>query len=194
MRKRLTDLVMLSPIIGAILGYLVGYAYYAQWFDTTWHTIEESPVPIRRFIALDKDNVWVETVPGQLYHHAGSSTCQSGCWREVAQLPVFPQGDSSGFQIVDKPCAAIPPLFLTTSTVAQCRRESFVGHSYAFALRRDNKLLFWQADLYSEWSFIPIGGGACSGAIVVFFGAAIPLMIIEFREWLTKRKTSKPAR
>jgi hypothetical protein len=190
MKKRLTRLVILSPIIGAVLGYFVGYAFYARWFDTAWHTIEKSPVPIRRLVALDKDSVWVETVAGKLYHNASSSTCQSGCWQEVVQLPAFPQRDSSGFLIIDKSCAAIPPLFLITSIVAECHQEAFIGHSYVFALRRDNNLLFWQADLYGEWSFIPIGGGVCLGAIVLFFGAALPLMALKFREWLNKRRNS----
>ena len=89
MKKRLIALVI-APIVGAVLGYLLADAMNNGWFSSGWQRIESPPINVNRLIAVSKGSLWVESDSGTFYYNENPALCQSECWREVSEIPSLP--------------------------------------------------------------------------------------------------------
>jgi hypothetical protein len=186
MKKHLLALVI-APIVGAVLGYLLAETLNNGWFSSQWQKIEKSPTNVRRLIAVSKGGLWVESDAGVLYYNEHPSSCQSKCWQEVSELPPLPIVEPYERSVTSTPCAPSPPLSRITAKISECRRETWIDRNSTFALRKDGSIYLWQVDLAQEWSAMLMILTVCIGAIALF----IPTLIVVVFKLLSSRSHEK---
>ena len=186
MKKRLIALI-LAPILGAVLGYLLADAMNNGWFSSKWQRIESPPVNVYSLVAVSKGGLWVESDSGVLYYNENPSSCQNECWQEVSDTPSLPIVEPYEASVTATACAPSPPLSRVTATISECRVEMWIDRSVTFALRNDGSIYLWQVDLSKECSAALIILGVCVGAVTLF----IPTFIVVFINWLSKRVHEK---
>jgi hypothetical protein len=186
MKKRIA-VVIIAPIIGAVLGFLLVNALSNGWFNSRWQMIARPSVEVLDLVALNKDSLWVQSSTGSIYYNENSSTCKSDCWREVPEIPDLPDPDSDEFTLTSEACAPSPPLFRVTDKISECWRTMWVDQNFTFALREDGSIYLWQAELYKEWTFVLLFTGICFGAIVLFVPALVYVLVSVFLDWRSKR-------
>jgi hypothetical protein len=186
MKKRLLALII-APIVGAILGYLLADALNNGWFSSKWQRIESPPGDVHRLAAVSKGGLWVQSDSDVLYYNENPSTCKAACWQEVSEIPSLPIVEPYESSVTLTACAPSPPLGGVTTRISECRRELWVDRNSTFALRNDGSLYLWQADLYKESSAVLIILSVCIGAIILF----VPTLIIVLINWLLNRKREK---
>ena len=188
MKKRLIALIV-APIVGAVLGYVLADAMNNGWFSSKWQRIEGPPVNIRSLVAVSKGGLWVEGDPGVFYYNENPSSCRNECWQEVSDAPSLPIVEPFEASVTATACAPSPPLSRVTATISECRMEMWVDRNVTYALRNDGSIYLWQVDLPKEWSAALIILGVCIGAVTLF----IPTFIVVFINWLSNRVHKKQA-
>ncbi|SRR6266498_1055621 len=182
MAKRLIALII-APLVGAILGYLLTDPINAGWFSSAWQMIENPPDHAHRLAAVNKGGLWVQTDSGTFYYNEDPSACKTNCWQEVPGIPALPIVEPYELSVTSSPCASIPPLSRVIATVSECRREMWIDRNSTFALRNDGSIYLWQVDLAKEWSALIMILNVCAGAIALF----IPTLIVVLLSWLLNR-------
>lgn len=176
--------ILIAPVLGAILGYLLVNALNDGWFKSKWQMVERPPGDVHRLVAISKDSVWVQSASGTLYYNENSSTCKNDCWQEVQELPNLPIVEPYESSVTSGTCAPAPPLIKVAARISECRSQMWVDSNFIFALRNDGSLYLWQANVYREWTVVLLFIGVCGGAIVLF----IPTIILAlFMGWLGRR-------
>ena len=168
MARRIIALII-SPILGAVLGFFLTEAMHFGWFSYKWQRIEKPPRNVQLLIALSRDSLWIQDSSGIYYYNEASSTCASNCWMEVPKIPSLPILEPYEESVESNSCHPPPPLFGVVSRISECRRQEWVDENYIFALRNDGNIYFWQADIFGEWVVVLLFSGACFGAITLFF-------------------------
>jgi hypothetical protein len=186
MKKRIAAIII-APIIGAVLGYLLIYALDSGWFRSNWQMIEKPPGEVLHLVALSRDSLWVQSDKGVIYYNEDSSTCKSSCWKEVPELPTFPIVEPYEAPVTDEACAPSPPLSGVTDRISECRRTLWIDYDFSFALRRDGNIYLWQTEIYKEWEFMLLIIGVCGGTIALFIPTAAFVLFLELLDWLSKR-------
>ena len=186
MKKRLIAL-LIAPIVGAVLGYLLANAMNNGWFSSEWKKIESPPVHVQSLVAVSKGGLWVESDSGTLYYSENPYSCQNECWQEVSDTPSLPIVEPYEASVTATACAPSPPLSRVTAMISECRIEMWVDRNATFALRNDGSIYLWQVDLSKEWSAALILLGVCMGAVTLF----IPTFIVVFINWLLSRTREK---
>jgi hypothetical protein len=186
MKKRLIALVI-APLAGAVLGYLLANTMNNGWFSSEWRRIESPPGNVHRLAAVSKGGLWVEMDSGAFYYNENPSSCKAECWQEVSDIPSLPIVEPYEASVSATACAPSPPLSRITARISECRIEMWIDRNSTFALRNDGSLYLWQVDLYKEWSAALIILGMCIGAITLF----IPTLIVVFINWLSNRTHEK---
>lgn len=186
MKKRLIALII-APIVGALLGYLLANALNNGWFSYKWQRIESPPGDVHRLVAVSKGSLWVQSDSGVFYYNENPSKCQAECWQEVSEIPSLPIVEPYEYSVTLTACAPSPPLSRVTTRISECRIEMWIDRNSTFALRNDGSIYLWQADLYTEWSLVLMILGVCIGAIILF----IPTLIIVLFNWFLYRKRAK---
>ena len=185
MKKRLVALI-LAPLIGAILGYLLVYALSNGWFKTRWQMIEKPPGEGLHLVALSRDSLWVQSGTGAIYYNENASACTSDCWREVPEIPTLPVVGPDESKVTGAACARSLPLFGVVERISECRSTMWVDYNYTFALRKDGSIYLWQAELYNEWAFVLLVFGVCGGAMLLFIPALAVVLVLAIRDRRTK--------
>jgi len=186
MKKGIIALII-APIVGAALGYLLTDAINSGWFSSEWQQIESPPSNVHRLVAVSKGSLWVENNAGVFYHSEDPSSCESECWQEVAEIPSLPIVEPYEFSVTDQACAPSPPLSKVIARISECRKETWIDRNSTFALRNDGSLYLWQVDLYKEWSAALLILDVCAGAVILF----VPTLIIVLFNWLLNRSNEK---
>jgi hypothetical protein len=182
--KKWITLLLLAPVLGAILGYLLVNALNDGWFKSKWQMVEKPPGDAHRLVALSKDSVWVQSDSGTLYYNENSSACKANCWIEVKELPTLPILESPETRVTGEACAPAPPLIRVAARISECRSEMWVDRNFIFALRSDGTLYLWQADIYGEWTVVIMLLGICGGAAFLFLPTLILVLSLS---WLGRR-------
>ena len=182
MKNRITALVI-APLVGAILGYLITDPINAGWFSSKWQVIESPPGNVHSLVAISKGSLWVQSDSGSFYYNENPSSCKTKCWQEVSGIPALPIIEPYESSVSNTPCASTPPLSRVRATVSECRREMWIDRNSTFALRNDGSIYLWQVDLAKEWSFLTMILNVCAGAIAMF----IPTLIVILFSWLLNR-------
>ena len=191
MKKRIAALII-APIIGAVLGYLLVYALDNGWFKSKWQMIEKPSGEGLHLLALSKDSLWVQSDTGAIYYNENSSTCKSDCWREVAEIPALPVVGPNETAVTNQACAPALPLLGVAERLSECRRTMWVDFSSTFALRSDGSIYLWQAEIYNEWAFVLLVIGVCGGAIALFIPTLVVVLLLWFLDWRSKRAKAQP--
>jgi hypothetical protein len=186
MKKRIAALII-APIVGAILGFLLALAIQNGWFKSNWQMIEKPPVTVQVLTAIHKDSLWIEDASGTLYFNENSSTCESDCWVEVSELPVLPFLEANETKVKGEACAPALPLGRVVARLSECRIEQWVDKNFIFALRKDGNIYLWQANLYGEWTFVLLFLGICFGSVSLF---VVTLAVVLFFQFI-KRSSIK---
>ena len=186
MKKRLIALII-APILGAVLGYLLTNAMNNEWFSSGWQRIESPPDNVHRLVAVSKGGLWIESESGVLYYNGHPSSCRNECWQEVSDIPSLPIVEPYEASVTDSACVPSPPLSRVTAMISECRVEMSVDRNATFALRNDGSIYLWQAVLSKEWSAALIFLGVCIGAVTLF----IPTLVVVFINWLINRAHEK---
>ena len=189
MKKRIVA-VIIVPIIGAILGYLLVTMLMNGWFSAKWQMIEKPPGEGNHLIAMSQDSLWVQNSTGRIYYNEQSSVCTSDCWLEVSEIPLPPPIETDDTTVNSKACAPTPPLMNVTEKLSECWRTMWVDHTYTFALRKDGSIYLWQAELYKEWSFVLLIIGVCGGALVFFIPVLLLVVVISLLDRRSRRATN----
>jgi hypothetical protein len=185
MKKRLIILV-LAPVLGAILGFLLAYALNEGWFSSKWQVIEKPPGKVQQLVAVSQGSLWIQDDTGALYYNENPSSCKTGCWQVGSIIPTLPIIGPDEISVTNSPCAPSPPLSRVSARISECRETMWIDQNVTFALRNDGSIYLWQVDLYREWSVVLMIAGVCLGAIMLFFPALIILLI----SWLSNRLKS----
>jgi hypothetical protein len=185
--KKNFAIIIIAPVIGAVLGYLLVSALMNGWFTSRWQMIERPPLEALDLVSLSKDSIWVQSSTGSIYYNENSSTCKSECWREVPEIPDLPAPDADEFTLTSEACAPSPPLFRVKDTISECWKTMWVDHNFTFALQEDGNIYLWQAELYKEWTVVLLFGGICFGAIVLFVPALLYVLVSVFLDRRSKR-------
>jgi len=187
MKKRIATIVV-APIIGAVLGYILVTALMNGWFRSRWQVVERPPVEAIHLLALNEDSLWVQSDSGAIYYNESASTCKTGCWSEVPEVTVLstPIGQEET-TVTGEACAPSPPLSRVTESMSECRRTMWVDYNSTFALRNDGSIYLWQVELYKEWSIVLLFSGICIGALVLFVPALVIVLFLGFLDWRSKR-------
>jgi hypothetical protein len=191
MKKRIAVLII-APIIGAALGYLLVIALDNGWFKSRWQMIATPPGEGLQLVALSGDSLWVQSDTGAIYYNENASTCKSDCWREVPQVPALPVVGSNESTVTGEACAPPLPLSGVTERLSECRRTMWVDYNFTFALRKDGSIYLWQAEIYKEWAFVILVVGVCGGAILLFIPVLAVVLVLAFRDWRSKRADKTP--
>jgi hypothetical protein len=186
MKKRIAA-VIIAPIIGAILGYLLVTALMNGWFSSRWQMIEKPPGERVHLVAHSEDNLWVQSDTGTIYYNNDSSSCESGCWMEVPEIPDDPFAELDKSKVTKDDCAPSPPLGRVAERISECRRTAWVDYNSTFVLRNDGNIYLWQAELYKEWSVVLLFSGICIGALVLFVPALVIVLFLGLRDWRSRR-------
>ena len=186
MKKRLIALVV-APIVGAVIGYLLAEAMNNGWFSSKWQRIENPPDKVDRLVAVSKGSLWIESDSGVFYYSENPSSCKSDCWQKVSEIPSLPVVEPYEASVSATACAPSPPLGKVTATMSECRIEMWVDRNATFALRNDGSIYLWKADLYKEWSAVLIILSMIIGAIALF----VFTLIVMFINWLLSRTHAK---
>lgn len=195
MKKRIAALII-GPLIGAILGYLLVYALENGWFRYKWQMIEKPPGEGLHLVALSKDSLWVQSASGTIYFDENSSTCKSGCWREVPAIPALPIVDPQETAVTSQACAPSLPLIGVTDRISECRSTYWVDFNYTFAMRKDGSIYLWQANIFKEWTVVVFFIGVCGGALALFIPTLVVvliLVIIDRRSHRANKSTEREA-
>ena len=186
MKKKIVALII-APIVGAILGYLLADAGNNGWLSSRWQIIQTPPDRVQQLMAINKDSLWVQVESGALYYNESSSTCNFDCWQEVSEIPSMPIFEPDEFMVKSDSCVPLPPLTKVTATISECHKEIWVDRNYSFVLRSDGTIHLWQADIYKEWAAANLFIGASSGAIVFFIFTLIVMLLLSLVTWLSRR-------
>ena len=186
MKKRIAALII-APILGAVLGYLLVYVLDNAWLRSKWQMIEQPPVDVLRLVAISQDSLWVQSASGTIYYNENSSTCEDDCWLEVTEVPALPIVEPSEATVTSEACGSPPPLSRATDKISECWRTYWVDTNFTFALRNDGSIYLWQANLYKEWSVVLLFGGVCIGALALFIPTIIIVLFLALRDWRLNR-------
>lgn len=181
MKKRVAALII-APIIGAVLGYVLVYALNNGWFSSKWQMIAKPPGEVLHLVALNRDSLWVESATGAIYYNENSTTCKSNCWQEVAEVPTLPIVEPEETAVAGKACAPSLPIGRVSDRISECRSTLWVDYDFTFALRKDGSIYLWQAVLYKEWTVVLLIMGVCVGAFALFLLALLTVLILRLRD------------
>ena len=179
MKKRIAAIII-APMIGAVLGYLLITTLNNGWFRSKWQRIEKPPGKTLHLVALSQDSLWVQSDTGILYYNENSSTCKSNCWLEVPEIPTLPTVEPGETAVTSQACAPSPPLSRVADRISECWTTMWVDHNFTFALRKDGSIYLWQANIYKEWTLVAVFLGACVGAIALFVPTLTVVLILGF--------------
>jgi hypothetical protein len=180
--------IIIGPIIGAILGYFFGYANYYGWIGTSWHLLDKPPVEVTHLVAVDSFSLLVQSKSGSYYINENTSTCESGCWKMVPNIPLFPNPGSEE-TITSEACSSPPPLSDVRTRISQCR-INFVNwglnRNFIYALRNDGTIYLWHTDIYTgEGEDLYNIVYVCFGGIAFFIPILILVLFFEFIDRLS---------
>ena len=193
MKKRITALII-SPIVGAILGYLLANAMNNGWFSSKWQMIEKPPVDVHLLVAISRDSLWVQSDSGTFYYNENSSICKLGCWIEVQEIPNLPIVEPYEARVTSEACASSPPLSRVIAKISECRIEMWVCRSFTFALRDDGTIYLWQADINKDYANAGLFFGICIGSIALFIPTLLFVLFLRLLDWLSNRVNKKSER
>jgi hypothetical protein len=180
MKKRIVVLI-LSPILGAFLGYLLVIALNNGWFKTRWQVIEKPPGEGLHLVALSQDSLWVRSDTGAIYYNENASTCASDCWVEVPEIPHITVLGPNETAVTSGACAPALPLSRVVDRLSECRSTLWIDYDFTFALRADGSIYLWQAELYKEWAFVLLVIGVCGGAMLFFLPTLVVVLVLSIR-------------
>jgi phosphate/sulfate permease len=193
MKKRIAAIII-APIIGAFLGYLLVYALNNGWFKSKWQMIEKPPGEALHLVAQSQDSLWVQSDTGTIYYNENSSTCKSDCWREVPEIPALPIVAPNESTMTSEACAPSPPLSRVTEKISECWSTMWVDTNFTFALRKDGSIYLWQADIFKEWAVVLLFSGICFGAIALFVPTLVYVLVLGFLDRRSKRANKNTGR
>ena len=186
--------IIIAPIIGAVLGYLLFNVLDNGWFRSKWQMIEKPPGEGLRLAALSQDSLWVQSPTGTLYYNENSSTCKSDCWLEVPEIPSLPIMGPNEIRVTSEACAPSLPLLSVTEKISECRSTYWVDQNFTFALRKDGTIYLWQADIYKEWTVVLLFILVCGGAIALLIPTLIFVLFLRLLDWRSNRAIKNTGR
>ncbi len=181
MNKRVAAII-LAPMMGAVLGYLLVIALSNGWLKSRWQRVEKPPGEGLHLVALSRDSLWVQSGTGAIYYNESALACKSACWREVPEIPSLPVVGPDESKVTGAACARALPLMGVVDRISECRSTMWVDYSYTFALRKDGSIYLWQAELYNEWAFVLLVVGVCGGGLVFFIPAIVVVLVLTIRD------------
>lgn len=187
MRKRIAALI-LAPILGAALGYLLVLALSSGWFKSRWQMIVRPPGEGLHLVALSQDSLWVQNSTGAIYYNEHASTCISDCWVEVPEIPDLPVLGPNETAVTSGACAPSLPLSRVVDRLSECRSTLWVDFDFTFALRQDGNIYLWQAEIYNEWAFVLVAIGVCGGAMLLFVPVLVVVLVLGIRDRRSKKQ------
>jgi len=185
--------LFIVPAIGLVLGLVLAKMMDDGWLSSSWQTVAQPSVHVRSLEALNKDSLWVRSDSGDIYYNENASDCATDCWRKVDEIPKLPIPDDA-ISVINKPCAALPPLWGMTVSISECRKRMWQDYNSTFALLNDGTIRVWQVNVNGEGSFMLFMIVPVFGAIALFVLTLIFVLFSVFFDWLTRSKQADTVR
>ncbi len=173
-----------TAIIVVFLGMLFGFeigSLNTNGRFVPWTNVKSPPETPARILMIDRDQIWVRTVKGNIFHIALYDQCSSNCWIMTSQVPSKLTDGSEGQSVKLGSCVSPPPVYDIVDQKGECEETGLYSRSWVYAIKSDGQMIAWIAyngtDESGKVVLVDVIGGTLWGVCL-----AIPLAV-----FLTKK-------